>query len=246
MEKFIDKFQSSDYANFLIEKYEISELLVKSLKNLLDRVNTYCSRFEDSTKSVKSRYNKVIQSINECIKNPLKWQELLEEDQNLYHISKCYCAVKHEAGNSKNLKLDDIKHVLKEYNDQLKKLSKITIPNVSEFEASVFESSDKLDKEDGLKGLVNLQRQWIKAMTQLEIYFGKSSEYIDKLWIVYDINNLSMESVKYRIYILNKHCQKEKEDLPKSVSTLLSNLLDRYKIGDYGTLKKFIDQTFLK
>lgn len=242
LDKFIEKLDILEFVNQLIKQNEIDELYMKSLNSLLERVNTYCSRMGTANASIMKRYKKLIKSIDDCIKNPF---QILEVDDSLYHMTKCFCAVKFENNkfNSQIKLMESVKPILKELVSILKK--KNTSRNfrdfdIQPFDLDVFVSTAKIpeNRDDNLRELVQLRRRWLKPMTELEVYFGHLSEYIDSLWIVYDDNKLSPECAKYRIYLLNKNTKWSKSD-----KTTLTKIVDQYHISDYDSMKKFVELT---
>lgn len=238
LDNFIDKLDISGFVNQLIKQNEIDELYIKSLNSLLERVNTYCSRMGTANASIVKRYKKLIKSIDECIKNPF---QTLDVDESLYHLTKCYCAVKFENNKfTSQIKLmDSAKPTLKELELILKrKNNKFHNFNIQSFDLDIFVSTAKIpnDRDDNLRELVQLRRRWLKPMMDLEVYFGRLSEYVDSLWIVYDDSKLSPECAKYRIYLLNKNTKWPKSDN-------LSKFVDKYKISDFDSMKKFVELT---
>jgi hypothetical protein len=234
LDEFVSKLKVKEYVNHLIKKYGIDELYNKSLESLRERVNIYCSRIGSSNQNMGGRFKRIIKSINECLDDP---SSTLNIDESLYHMTKCFCAVKFENDKfTSQLKLlDSIKIILNELNDIMKKSKKTDMPT---FDFDIFESLSEMSGDDNLKELIQLQRRWIKPMTQLEIYFGKMSEFINSTWIVYDANNISVECAKYRLYLLNKANAWSKSD-----SATLAKMIAKYEISDFGSIKKFIEAT---
>lgn len=235
LNKFVEKLDTSKYITQLVKECGVNELYVKSLESLMDRVNSYCSKMGNANQSINNRFKKVIKSVKDCIDDPFS---SLHIDDSLYHLTKCFCAVKFE--NTKFINqiklMDSIKLVLVELNDVLKKHHKSR--ELASFDTDIF-TVDTFNGEDALKFLLQLRRKWIKPMTQLEIYLSRLSEYINEQWLICDADNLSIECAKYRLYLLNSKSTK----LSKSDAGNLKKMIDKYDISDYGSVKKFIEAT---
>ena len=174
LDKFMEKVDVLEFVHQLIKQLEIDELYTKSLNSLLERVNTYCTRMGTENASIVKRYKKLIKSIDDCIKNPF---QTLDADDSLYHLSKCYCAVKFE--NKKFMSqiklLESAKPILKELSLILgKKNSTFKDPQdyvQKLFDLDIFVSTANIQEnpDDNLRELVQLRRRWLKPMTELAV-----------------------------------------------------------------------------
>lgn len=228
LDKYCQNIDYSKYANTIIQKYGVSNMLLEALENLEVRVKSVLTQYKKSTKtsnkSIEGRFKNILNSIQLAKEDPVNWKEHLIEDESLYIMIMCKFALNQKDVVKKNVK-------------NIKPFIRTTINLLAESEETVdcpkdinvkFEGS--MSNDDNFVNVIKLLRNWRSNMTTAETYMAHSVPYINSLWD----DQMSKPALYYRLYCLNnlKDCKYKSQ---------LEKIAKKYKIGNYTDYKSLLN-----
>lgn len=222
------------YALDLISQSGVAEVFIASLDNFEDRVKTqyglYKRNFKKSDGKMDAEYRKILVSIGKARIDPLHWMNILYINDDLRKfIDASFAGAQKETIKQH---IDQLKPWLLETNRQMMEFQKKKPLSRPEEWTEKFVVD--FDHTDSIKRLITVQKRWVKTMVEVELYLGKSAEYLDTLWPVRDASTVSLADVKYRIYLFSKL---KDQTHKKSIDTLIK----KFNIKDYSSLKDLVD-----
>lgn len=219
------------YALDLISQSGVSEVFIASLDNLEDRVKSRYGAYKQSSKKdskTDTEYKKILVSIGKVRIDPLHWANILIINDDLRkHIDATL------AGHQKDFvkqNINTLKACLLDTHAKMKEIQKIK--DVRSPEPWNKEFTIDVEHGDPIKRLITIQKRWVKIMVEVELYLGKSAEYLDSLWSTESPN---LADLKYRVYLFSKL----KDQTHKK---MIDQLIKKFNIGEYTSLKDLVNE----
>lgn len=235
LEAMVQRINES-YALDLIAQSGVADIFIESLDNFEDRVKSQYGFYKRNSKKSDSKvdveYKKILISIGKTRINPLHWVDSLNINDDLRKFIDATLANAQKETIKQHI--DQLKPWLVETNRQMIELNKKKPVKMPEAWSKPFTIEESKSDLDPIKRLITIQKRWVPIMVEVELYLGKSAEYLDTLWPLRDVNTTTVADLKYRIYLFSKL---KDQTHKKAIDTLIK----KFNIGEYASLKDLAD-----